>query len=331
MSEKEKEQILKVLSGAIQRETGAFNFYSRKSEDPTMPSGVKGLLARLAEEERKHRRLLVTEYMSVKKGWVEREDAKKGKILSYDLPEKLDFIPLETAGDLEIAAVSLPSRLVGGDNILSFVLSGQSGKETQTVLVLYDVMGHSLETTVVNALAARIVGEHGEMSGTGSFDKGQMSPKSIVGLLNKGLYEEYGGEGTFLTMLCVLFDREEEVLTFTCAGHEPPFVVMDDGKVASMLNTQLIVGIDPDYPYREHEVPFGKDNLFCVFSDGIIEVKNEKGEYFGREGVKKVLERCKDKPPRDIVVDMLEEVGAFIGDRHIEDEVSIIIVKSKGE
>jgi serine phosphatase RsbU (regulator of sigma subunit) len=331
MSEKEKDQILKVLSGAIQRETGAFNFYSRKSEDPTMPAGVKGLLARLAEEERKHRRLLVSEYISVKKGWVERENKKKGKILSYDLPEKLAFTPLETAGDLEIAAVSLPSRLIGGDNILSFVLRGQGGGETRTVLVLYDVMGHSLGTTEVNALAARIVGEHSEMSGSVTLDDGQMSPKLIVELLNRGLYEEFEGQGTFLTMICVLFDSERETLTFTCAGHEPPFLVLEGGEVASLLNTQLIVGIDPDYPYRQHEAPFGSGDLFCIFSDGIIEVENEKGEYFGREGVKRVLERCKDKPPKEIIRDMLKEVDTFIGGKHIEDEVSIVIVKSKGE
>ena len=331
MSEKEKEQILKVLSGAIQRETGAFNFYSRKSEDPTMPAGVKGLLARLAEEERNHRRLLVTEYISVKKGWVEREDEVKGKILSYDLPEKLEFIPIETADNLDVAAVSLPSRFVGGDNILSFVLRGAGGGETQTVLILYDVMGHSLETTEVNALAARIMGEYSEMSGSISRAEEQMSPKILVEMLNKGLYEKYEGQGTFLTMLCVFFDSEKEILTFTCAGHEPPFLILGDGKVASLLNTQLIVGIDVNYPYRLHEAPFGRGNLFCVFSDGIIEVENEKGEYFGRGGVKRVLEKCKDKPPKEIIQDMLKEVDTFIGGKHIEDEVSIVIVKSKGE
>jgi len=51
MSEEEKEQILKVLSGAIRRETGAFNFYSGKSEDQAMPRSVRGLLSRLAEKE----------------------------------------------------------------------------------------------------------------------------------------------------------------------------------------------------------------------------------------------------------------------------------------
>lgn len=330
MSTKEKDQILKVLSGAIQRETGAFNFYSRKSEDQTMPAGVRGLLSRLAEEERKHRRLLVNEYISVKKGWMEREDEVKGKTLSYNIPGKYEFIPLETASDLEIAAVSLPARLVGGDNILSFVLHGEGGGETQTVLMLYDVMGHSLQTTEVNALAARIVGEHGEMAGSISRADEQMSPRALVELLNRSLYEKFEGQGMFLTMLCVMFDSEKGSLTFTCAGHEPPFLVLDDGKVASLLNTQLIVGIDPDYPYRQHEAPFGGGNLFCIFSDGIIEVKNEEGEYFGRGGVKRVLEKCRDSRPEDIIRDMLNEVDSFIGGKKIEDEVSIVIVKSKG-
>ena len=135
MSVEEKEQILKVLSGAIRRETGAFNFYSRESEDQGMPRSVRGLLARLAEEERRHRRLLLSEYMSVKKGWRERDDQEKGKSISYSIPEELTWIPLELSSDLEIAAVSLPSRLVGGDNVLSFVLRGPSGEETITVIL----------------------------------------------------------------------------------------------------------------------------------------------------------------------------------------------------
>ena len=331
MGEEEKEQILKVLSGAIQRETGAFNFYSKKGEDQTLPRSVRGLLSRLAEEERRHRRLLLGEYMSVKKGWNESEDRERGKTISFSVPEKLELTPLEVSSDLETAAVSLPSRLVGGDNVISFVLRGPGGKQTITVLLLYDVMGHSLETTEINGMAARIVGEYGEMSGSSRVEAEQMSPKRIVDLLNKNIYEVYGGEGMFLTMICVLFDLEKGTFTYTCAGHEPPFVVLDDGKAASLLNTQLIVGIDPEYPYREHEVPFGGGDLLCIFSDGVIEAKNGNGDYFGREGVKKMLEENAGRSPREIIEAALEGVGRFLGGRPLEDEVSIVVVKSKEE
>jgi len=331
MSEEEKEQILKVLSGAIQRETGAFNFYSRKSEDPSMPRGVRGLLSRLAEEERRHRRLLLNEYMSVKKGWRESEGREKGSTLSFSVPEKLTMTPLEVSPGLDAAAVSLPSRLVGGDNVLSFVLRGPGGEGMITVLLLYDVMGHSLETTEINAMAARIVGEYGEMSGSSRVEAEQMSPKRLVDLLNKNIFEAYGGQGIFLTMVCVLFDLDKGSFIYSCAGHEPPFVILDRGKAASLLNTQLVVGIDPDYPYREHEVPFGGGNLFCIFSDGVIEAKNKDGEYFGREGVKRILEKNVERPPREIIEAVLDGVGEFLGDKMLEDEVSIVVVKSKGE
>ncbi len=331
MSEQEKEQILKVLSGAIQRETGAFNFYSRKGEDQTLPRGVRGLLARLAEEERRHRRLLLGEYMSVKKGWREKEDREKGKALSFTIPEKLTMTPLELSPELDAAAVSLPSRLVGGDNVLSYVLRAPGGEESTTALLLYDVMGHSLETTEINAMAARIIGEYGEMPVSSGVEAEQMSPKRLVDLLNKNIFETYGGEGIFLTMICVLFDLEKGSFTYTCAGHEPPFVILDEGKAASLLNTQLVVGIDPDYPYREHEVPFGGGNLFCIFSDGVIEAKNEEGEYFGREGVKRILEKNADLSPREIIEAVLDGVERFLGGRPLEDEVSIVVVKSKGE
>ena len=331
MGEVEKEQILKVLSGAIQRETGAFNFYSRKGEDQSLPRGVRGLLSRLAEEERRHRRLLLGEYMSVEKGWHEGGEGEKGESLSFSIPEELTLTPLEVSDGLEAAAVSLPSRLVGGDNVLSFVLRGPGGEGAVTALLLYDVMGHSLETTEINGLAARIVGEYGEMSGSNRVEAEQMTPKNIVELLNENIYETYGGQGIFLTMICVLFDLEKGTFTFTCAGHEPPFVVLDGGKAASLLNTQLIVGIDPEYPYREHEVPFGGGDLLCIFSDGIIEAKNGEGAYFGRERVKDILEKNWERPAAEVIEAVLEGVGGFLGGRPLEDEVSIVVVKSKGE
>ena len=69
MSLDERREILRVLSGAIIRETNAFNFYDRGSENPQLPTGARGLLVRLAEEERVHRQLLVNEYTAIEKGW----------------------------------------------------------------------------------------------------------------------------------------------------------------------------------------------------------------------------------------------------------------------
>jgi sigma-B regulation protein RsbU (phosphoserine phosphatase) len=329
MTESEKEQILKVLSGAILRETTAFNFYSKGSEDEGMPPSIRGLLSRLAEEERRHRHLLLNEYFAVERGWgLDRGKEERG--LSYQLPDELPFLSLSVAPDLDAVALSLPSRLVGGDNVFSSVLADHAGSPTGTILFLYDVMGHSVATTEINALAAKIVGEYFDTSVAAKMETELFSPKRIVRLLNKSLHERYEDQGVFLTMICVYFDCDSGTMTYVCAGHEPPFLLHEAGHVGSLLHTQLIVGIDPDFPYREHKVPFADGDVLCLFSDGIVEAKNQDGTFFGREGVASVLEKHWNAAPQRIIQELLEAMTSHLAGKPIEDEVSIVVIRAKG-
>ncbi|MCK4235856.1 MAG: SpoIIE family protein phosphatase [Candidatus Krumholzibacteria bacterium] len=326
----EIQQVLQVLSKAIIRETAAFNYYYKGSEDASFPPGVRGLLSRLAEEERMHRHLLMNEYIAVEKGWQGAPSEGKGHDLSYAVPDEPVYVSLDVSSDLEVTAVSLPARLVGGDNILSTVIRDHNGKETGTFLLLYDVMGHSIETTEINALAARVLGEYLEASCSVKMEKELVSPQKVVQHLNEKISEKFEGQGVFLTLLCALFDSENKMMTYTLAGHEPPFLVNDRGSVGSLLNTQLIVGIDAGFRYLEHKVPFREGDLLCIFSDGIVEAENAAGEIYGRERVAGIMEKFWEMPSEAIVRSMLSDLREFCWGMPLKDEVSIVIVGAKG-
>ncbi len=331
MSIEEREQILKVLSGAIIRETNAFNFYYKGSENQMIPAGVRGLLARLAEEERVHRQLLINEFKAIEKGWKGESGEKGEPELSYTIPDDPSFTPLELSERLEASALTMPSRLVGGDNIFSRVIRDHSGNARGTLLLLYDAMGHSMKTTETNALAAKAVGEYVDSVSLSKMETEMLSPKKIVSLLNEKIAEKYEGEGVFLTVLCVLFDRGNGTLTHANAGHEPPFLVDASGKASSLLQTQLIAGIDPAFHYREHSMPFGPEDIFCVFSDGIVEAENAEEAIYGRGGISKILEENRAGTPGDIITGVLAGLNDHLGGKPLKDEVSIIVVKLKGE
>ncbi len=329
MSRSEIEQVLKVLSGAIKRETTAFNYYYRGSENLSLPQGVRGLLSRLAEEERTHRHLLINEYQAVERGWGDSERPDSG--LSYAIPEKLSFISLNISNDLESAAVSLPSVFVGGDNILSTVIKEHDSEDRGTFLLLYDVMGHSIETTQINALAAKIMGEYIENSCSAKMEMELLSPGKVVRLLNSEINEIFEGQGVFLTLMCVLFNSDTGILKYTLAGHEPPILIRDRGKAVSLLNTQLIVGIDSDYYYRENMIPFEKGDKLCIFSDGIVEARNADGEFFGRKRIAKIVENNWNESPRKIIKKALVKLKEFIGTIPLSDEITIVIIALKEE
>ncbi|MBN2071594.1 MAG: SpoIIE family protein phosphatase [Candidatus Krumholzibacteriota bacterium] len=324
-------QVLKVLSRAIARETAAFNYYYKGSEDKTLPAGVRGLLERLAEEERRHRYLLLNEYMTVQKSWSNDGAEDKEHSLSYHVPDEFELTSLSGTTDIEITSISLPGRLLGGDNIISEVIRGRDKREKGTFLMLYDVMGHSIKTTEINALAARLLGEYIEASSSGKMEMELLSPKNIVCHLNERFGEKFEGQGVFLTLLCLLIDFEDKMMTFTIAGHEPPFLVHDRGKVGSLLNTQLILGVDTNFTYRESKVPFESGNVFCIFSDGLVEAKGPGDEIFGRDRIAACLEKTWEGTPEEIIKNIMAELREFSSGIPLEDEISIVVIRSKGE
>jgi hypothetical protein len=330
VSNDEREEILKVLSGAIIRETNAFNFYSKGSENELLPAGARGLLSRLAAEERVHRQLLVSEYRAIEKGWNGEPGDEGEPVLSFEIPDDPSFTPLELSEALEAIALTLPSRLVGGDSIFSRVIRDHSGNARGTILLFYDAMGHSMKTTEINALAARAVGEYVDSVSLSKMETEMLSPRKIVSLLNEKIAEKYEGEGVFLTVLCVLFDCGSGTLTYTSAGHEPPFLIDASGKASSLLQTQLIAGIDPAFHYREHSIPLHPGDIFCVFSDGIVEAEDSEEEIYGRSRISKILEDTRDGTPGDIVAAVLSGLKEHLGGQTLKDEVSIIVVKLKG-
>ncbi|MBN1165211.1 MAG: SpoIIE family protein phosphatase [Candidatus Krumholzibacteriota bacterium] len=331
MSESEIQQVLKVLSRAIIRETAAFNYYYQGSENTSLPSGVRGLLSKLAEEERRHRHLLMNEFRSVELSWKGMRKEGEEQALSYQVPGGASFIPLQVAAPHEIAAVSLPARLVGGDNILTSIIRDRENREAGTFLMLYDAMGHGIETTEINALAARIMGEYLDMSGSVETQKEILSPQAVVRHLNQKIHETYEGQGVFLTLLCALFDTRNKSMTYTLAGHEPPFMIHNREKVISLLDTQLIVGIDAEYNYREKTVPFVGGDVLCIFSDGIIEANNREGDIFGRRRVARILEESLDRPAEAIVENIMRGLRRFCAGIPLADEVSIIVFNHKQE
>lgn len=328
MSENEIKMVLDVLSRAIARETAAFNYYFKQSRDTSFPKGVRGLLTKLSEEERKHRNLILNEYIAVQKGWGEDAPEKsRDPGVSYVIPERPPFVPLDAPAGLDVKAVSLPARLLGGDSVISVVTTELSGEGTGVFLTLYDAMGHSLSTTGVNAMAAAVLGEYIDATSSAEAEKEKLSPRRAVRHLNREFSEEYEGEGVFITLFSAYIDLREGVVKYTIAGHEPPVLVRKNGKLESLLFTQLLLGIDPDYNYREYEIEFGEGDLLCAFSDGLIEAGDGKGGYYGRDRLSAVLKETRGLSSEDVIKRILDDVGEFTSGADLTDEISILVAR----
>ena len=126
-----------------------------------------------------------------------------------------------------------------------------------------------------------------------------------------------------------LLDNKIELVD---AGHPAPilfkkktgqcsFVKLSDRSVG-------VIGIAgfPVY-YESMYYDFEDGDELILFSDGVIDIKNENEEYFGKERLLEAVKMNITKPAADQVSFIANSIYSFCGSREQNDDLTIIVLK----
>lgn len=180
------------------------------------------------------------------------------------ISDTLQAAMLQPASDLPtVAARYLPavgSLAVGGD-WYDVIDVGPSRR----ALVVGDCVGHGLEAaTVMGQLraAARAMLLDGR------------DPASTLDGLDRYASSVDGALCT--TVVCAVFDRSCNVVTYSRAGHLPPLVVGRDRTVWLDRAAGMPLGIDAMRPRENSTLQLEKDDIVVMCSDGLVERRGER-------------------------------------------------------
>lgn len=175
-------------------------------------------------------------------------------------------------GGTAIESLYIPARKVGGDyfDILpvrdtgSFLLAigDVSSKGMPAALLMTAVR------SVVRAAAAR----------TGSV-------ADIVNEINRVVCEDLTGQkDMFITFFLAMIDPSAETITYTNAGHPPPFLWRSDAQVVTELGCGgVFLGQFPDFRYGESSERFLPKDRLLAYTDGVVEAADMVGRLYGRD------------------------------------------------
>ena len=155
-----------------------------------------------------------------------------------------------------------PALEVGGDFFQ--ILSNVDGS---TLVALGDVSGKGLKAAMNVAM---IVGAMRAEAATTT------SPGAILSALNNCLAGRM--QGGFATGVVLRMDPDGQVI-FANAGHLPPYL---NGREL-MLDPSLPLGLVGQMHYGETAVRMEPGDQLSLYTDGLLEAKNENGELFGFE------------------------------------------------
>ena len=219
-------------------------------------------------------------------------------LLSTEMPQLEGF---------EIAAVYEPASGeadVGGDFFDVYGL----GKDRYAVVV-GDVSGKGAEAAARTAMAKYMLR---------AFTIRNPNPASALYYLNNALANDLEAD-RFATLVYGVFDSSSRRWTIARGGHPPPLLYRaKDGSVTAYEELiGSILGAFEDMEFEEGSFVMEPGDVFLVYTDGLIEARNDEGLFYGRRRIEEMLKKHgSELAPTELTLRMYQDAQEFgeIGD-----------------
>lgn len=290
-----------------QEETGGdFDSY-----DTRFLSALALQAAMITENDRLHRAELESERL--------RQEVEIGSRIQQMLLR--GQIPAEVAG-LQVAALSIPSRMIDGD-FYDFIRPHGECLD----IINGDVMGKGIPAALVGAATKNAFLR--AISQLLAVDSLRLpEPYEIVTRVHEEVVNRLITLESFVTLCYARFDMAARQVRIVDCGHTATVRCRPGTNSYDLLKgVNMPIGFIEDEAYEQTTYPLVPGDLFFFYSDGLTEATNTNGEAFGEEQMLEMLRRNGDLDPEALIAEVHRTMIAFAGRETLGDDLTCVAVR----
>lgn len=227
-------------------------------------------------------------------------------------------------GESEVSLLLRPCGHVGGDLVGFFPVG-----EGQLGLYSVDVSGHGLSAAMLTARLAGLLGSRSPEQNIALVVDGDgkphtRPPDAVAEHLNRLFLEDIDTEHYF-TLLLAVVSLDTGVIRFVQAGHPHPVIQRADGRVESIGDGGLPVGLIPGASYEAGAAQLHPGDRLLLTSDGINECPAPSGDMLGEDGLCRIMVDNAAIRGQAFFEALLEDLTAFAGSADFPDDISGVL------
>ena len=205
----------------------------------------------------------------------------------------------------------VPARQIGGDYFDYFPIG-----EQRLGLTIADVSG--------KGVAAALLMSNVEAT-LRAFCTGDRPIPEAIRSVNQRMSLASSG-GKFITLFYAEIDLASHTMRYTNAGHNYPLLRRADGRIERLEAGGLILGLFADAEYTQGEATFGPDDSVLLYSDGISEAMDSRGQEFGEDRLEELWKSLGPMPAEGAMAHLFSEVERFRGSAAQSDDMTAVMV-----
>jgi phosphoserine phosphatase RsbU/P len=213
----------------------------------------------------------------------------------------------------DISAYNFPTEEVSGD-----YYDWVKIYDDQIGLVIADVSGKGVPAALLMAFlraslrAATHIG---------------YSPHISMAKVNYLLWESIE-RNQFVTAFYGILDVTNKTLTYTNGGHNPPILLKQNGDFSFMERGSVPLGMFRDTRYHDYYLTTEPGDVLVLYTDGVTEAQNLKGEEYGRERLAQSARANHRLGARDLISALHNEVLEWTEGQGATDDVTFFVIKA---
>ena len=205
---------------------------------------------------------------------------------------------------------NLPCHEVGGDYFDYFDM-----EEGRFGFALGDVAGKGMPAALLTSVLQGIFSAQTLLN---------LPLPVMISNVNRNLASR-GTGNRFVTFFFGILDSEGNC-TYTNAGHNPPLLVSKDGSLKELTEGGLVLGLFPTATYESGSVRLQAGDHLVLFTDGVMEARDAKGEEFGDDRLQLLLKENAKATAVEILQRLNEAITEFSANTPQHDDITMMIL-----
>jgi len=245
---------------------------------------------------------------------IEQERLNKEMELAGEVQKMLIPDEMPKSNLFELDSIYQPHSNIGGDYFDYIKFS-----EDKFVMCIADISGKGVAAALLmanfQAMLRNLIFQYRDL-------------ETFVFALNQTVYRITKSD-KFITFFIAEINAQKKTMTYINAGHYPP-VLFNDNKIIRLDKGCTVIGAFEKLPeITEETVELVKDALVVSFTDGLPDLRDEKGNYFDDDTIERFVLKHGKKSAESFNKQLMQDIDEFKGSLNYVDDIAVLTCKIK--
>jgi len=225
--------------------------------------------------------------------------------------------PLQIPG-YGIAYATRPANTVAGDYYDVILRPGPTAGEDRILFVVADVAGKSIPAAMLMATF---------QASLRTLANSRAPLVEMVVDLNRYACSNSQGGARFTTAFLAELDPATGELAYVNAGHNVPILRRTSGTVERPQVGGIPIGVLEAASYELGTMRIDNGDWLVIFTDGVVEAVNSKGDEYGEEALIQVVNQSAATAPAESLKNILASLDSYVGNTPQHDDMTCLLLK----